>query len=413
MCLIVSGNLFAQEVIEEVNQDLKDSTKIEFRLKDIEFKYEFKFKNIEAVNFTDEQNSLSFAVEPVSAEIFDNFYEKNITKGLFQRNLINYSSVAPDEGELKIPSSIVMNSLFENDFDYSIINYVDYTLKKFESGDGVINYRIKKGRGAFKIVEYKLGGRGLRLDFDITKESIDYTYLRYENEFTNPLFVNDRYVSLFKVDISNLSSKPRKICPENFSILSNGIIYNPYLGINTDNIELEQYYNSVMLYSCKVIPPNSTINTFISFQPLFSEDKFQFNYMNGDSWYDFIVELEKEKNLVKKDFSFISDINVYSDKKRKSPFKQIINGVVQENSDLLPIFNDFNNFLIYNEDVTYITADILINDELFEQSKLLSIGVYKEYLVIYYSNLSEHNFNNGILEVNLNDSHLIFYKEGE
>ena len=69
ICLIVSGNLFAQEVAEVVTQDLEDSTKIEFRLKDIEFKYEFKFKNIEAVNFTSEQKSLSFTVEPVSASI--------------------------------------------------------------------------------------------------------------------------------------------------------------------------------------------------------------------------------------------------------------------------------------------------------------------------------------------------------
>ena len=403
MCLIVSGNLFAQ--------DLEDSTKIEFRLKDIEFKYEFKFKNIEAVNFTDEQNSLSFTVEPVSAEIFDNFYEKNTNQGLFQKNLIDYSSVGIDEGELRVPSSVVMNKLFENGFDYSIINYVDYILKEFEKGLGITTYKIKKGRRGFETIEEKSIGRGLRIDFDITKENLDYTYLKYENKLVNPLFINNRYASLFRVDISNESTKPTSICPDNFSILSNGIIYTPYLGINTDDIELKQYYNSVMLYSCKTIPPNSTVNTFLSFQPLFSQDKFQFNYMNGDSWHDFTVTLEKENNLVVNEFSFMSDIKVNSDKTKESEFAQYVNGVLQANRDQVPIFSEFDNFLIYKNDITFIEADILINDKLFEESKILSVGQYKDYLVIYLSNLSEHNFNNGVLEVNLNDSHLIFYKD--
>lgn len=409
ICVIVSGNLFAQKVVES----LEDSTKIEFRLKDIEFKYEFKFKNFEAVNFTDEKNSLSFTVEPVSAEIFDNFYERNITKGLFQKNLIDYSSIGIDEGELRVPSSIVMNKLFEYGFDYSIINYVDYTLKKFEKGLGITTYRIKKGRRSFQTIEEKSIGRGLRLDFDLTKENLDYTYLKYENKLVNPLFINDRYASLFRIDISNESTKPTRICPDNFSILSNGIIYTPYLGISTDDIELKQYYNSVMLYSCKMIPPNSTLNTFLSFQPLFSQDKFQFNYMNGESWHDFTIALEKENNLVVNEFSFISELKVNSDKTRESQFKQIINGVVQANRDQVPIFNEFNNFLIYKNDITFIEGDILINDGLFEESKVLSVGQNKDYLVIYLSNLSEHNFNKGVLEVNLNDSHLIFYKEGE
>ena len=246
------------------------------------------------------------------------------------------------------------------------------------------------------------------MNFDITKENLDYTYLKYENKLVNHYSLTIDMLHFLGVDISNESTKPTSICPDNFSILSNGIIYTPYLG--NDDIELKQYYNSIILYSCKTIPPNSTVNTFLSFQPLFSQDKFQFNYMNGDSWHDFTVTLEKENNLVVNEFSFMSDIKVNSDKTKESNFARYVNGVLQANRDQVPIFSEFDNFLIYKNDITFIEADILINDELFKESKLLSVGQYKDYLVIYLSNLSEHNFNNGVLEVNLNDSHVSFIR---
>jgi len=125
-----------------------------------------------------------------------------------------------------------------------------------------------------------------------------------ENSFIfnlfNPFYLNNRYLSVFKVTVENTSNEIKKIGNANFQILSNGELLKPfetnYLESNIDNnAEKRKNVHRYNMANEVVVTPKQKLTTYLATPAIGQNGKtITLQYINEDDYSDFDFSLNQE-----------------------------------------------------------------------------------------------------------------------
>lgn len=398
---IVVGSVYAQQTDNNLNPI---SEQLDL--------YQFSYKETDGVNFNDQQNGLSITLKPIKSELYYNYVNLYPNYGDYSNTVSvikqNYMS---NSYSLSTSNSMIINALFKVGYDYSLLNYINNKVYGIKSGNTSVEYLERLGFLNYQINEYRLEGRGMRIWLNLEQENMHVVYTNGEYKLFNPFYHDGRYMSVFSTRIENLSNQPNQICSNNFSIFSDGIIFEPY-DIFDAKMDVGQvvsdYYKSLILFDCKIIPPSKSIDTYLVFLPLFLKSEIDINYFNNGSYLEGSIELEREIKLESVNFEYIHEIKTSTDRYNYVRQMQMVDGVYKNVTSTEPIDFEYYHFLIYENEIVFIEEEFYATNQVFENAHILTIAEIEDQIVIYKKDFNNYTFSQNVLELKLTSEYEIF-----
>lgn len=348
----------------------------------------------------------------MKSEFFYDYVGENQNLGDYSNTISvikkNYMS---NSYSLDTSNSKLIKALYEIGLDYNLLSYINNKVYGIKSGNTSYEYLERLGFLNYQISEYRLEGRGMRIGLNLEQEKLDVIYTNDEYKLFNPFYIDGRYMSVFSTRIENLTNQPNQICSHNFSIFSNGIIFQPYVtlsAIEAVGQVLSDYLKSLILFDCKIIPPSKTIDTFIVFLPLFLDKNIEINYLNNGSYLNDSILLEREVILESINFEYIHEVKTSTDRYNYVKEMQLINGVYKNVTTAKPIDFQYYNFLIFGNEIVFVEEEFYATNQVFENAYILTIAEFEDEIVIYKKDLKDYLFDKNILELKLTSEFEIF-----
>lgn len=159
-----------------------------------------------------------------------------------------------------------------------------------------------------------------QLEYDKLEKQIIYSYdvadarIRYDRDniiSSNPYYINNRYLSVFKIEISN-STKERRLFDKNilvsvgtnvFTPLSPSFISNELIRCNLMNTEKAFSLERNNMSSAFYIPADTKVIKYFSIMPInYNNDKIEISFSNLDKTFKW--EIIKDETIINKTYTF-------------------------------------------------------------------------------------------------------------